>query len=71
VALEVLPARVDSGKWGAADNLAALNPRSARFDARYWVPIRVKQVGGPPAHSYPSFVAFQSIGLLRDAARQP
>lgn len=70
VAVEVLRGRVQDGKWGAADNLATLNSRSARFDARYWVPIRTHQVGGPPAHSYPSFVAFQSIGLLRDAARQ-
>ncbi|SRR5260370_299440 len=57
-------ARVDSGKWGVADNIAALNSLSAGYDARYWVPIRTTIVGAPAPHSYPSFVAFQSIGLL-------
>ena len=70
VALEVLLARIRTGKWGEADNLPALNAMSARIDARYWVPIRTTLVGGPTPHSYPSFVRFESIGLLRNAAQQ-
>ena len=69
VALDALVARINSGNWGDADDVRALNARSARFESRYWVPIRV--VGGPPAHSYPSFVGFDSIGLLRHAAGEP
>jgi pimeloyl-ACP methyl ester carboxylesterase len=71
VALEALVARIDNGNWGHADDLAALNARSASFDARYWVPIRVRVVGGPAPHRSPSFVVVNSIGLLRDAAQQP
>jgi pimeloyl-ACP methyl ester carboxylesterase len=71
VGLQALMARVDSGKWGVADNIAALNSRSAGYGARYWVPVRTTVVGAPAPHSYPSFVAFQSIGLLRNAAQEP
>ena len=70
VALQVLVARIMTGKWGSVDNLSALNALSAKFDARYWAPIRVQQVGGPAPHSYASFVPFESIGLLREAAQQ-
>ena len=71
VALQALVARIKTGTWGAADNLSALNATSAKFEARYWAPIRVQLVGGPAPRSYASFVAFVSIGLLRDAAQQP
>jgi hypothetical protein len=40
--------------------LAALNSRSTRFDARYWVPIGAQQVGGPA--SCRSTSAAASIG---------
>jgi pimeloyl-ACP methyl ester carboxylesterase len=71
VGLQALVARVETGNWGDADNVAALNSRSAAYDAQYWVPIRTTLVGGPPPHSYPSFVTFLSIGLLRSAVQQP
>ncbi len=71
VALGTLAERIKTGSWGKADNLATLNSWSAGFDARYWVPVRARVVGGPAPHSYPSFVAFDSIALLRHAAREP
>ncbi len=71
VGLLTLVARIETGKWGHADDLSALNAQSASFDARYWVPIRVTIVGGPAPYSYPSFVTFESIGLLRNSAREP
>ena len=67
VALETLLARIDTGRW-MGDDLATLNARSATFETRYWTPTRV--VGGPPPRSYPSFVEFHSIGLLRHASGQ-
>ena len=67
VALDALRSRVDTGKWMRADDLAALNSATATFDAQYRAPIRLRVVGAPLPNS-PSFVAFQSIGLLRDAA---
>lgn len=70
VALDALRGRINSRKWGVADDLGALNARTATFDARYWALTRVRYVGGPAPHSYPSFVAFDSIGLLRPAAGQ-
>ena len=68
VALRVLLDRIATGKWGAADDLSALNALSAKYDPRYWEPIRVHVVGGPTVRSYPSFVTYSSIGLLRTAA---
>ena len=71
VALDVLRSRIASSKWGRADDLAALNSETAAFGAQYRAPIRVKGVGAPAAQSSPSFVPFESIGLLRDAAGEP
>ena len=71
VALEVLGSRIAAGKWGRADDLASLNSETAAFAARYRAPIRVKVVGVPPTQIFPGFRAFQSIGLLRDAAAEP
>ena len=68
VALQALVARAGTGNWGDANNIASLNSRSAAYDARYWVPSRTTVVGGPAPQSYPSFVTFLAIGLLRDAA---
>jgi hypothetical protein len=70
VAIRVLVTRITTGKWGAADDPSALNLLTSQFKARYWAPIRAQLVGGPTPRSYPSFVAFQSIGLLRNAAGQ-
>ena len=71
VALDVLSSRIASGKWGRADDLAALNSQTAAFGAQYRAPIRVRAVGVPATQNSPSFVAFESIGLLRDAAGEP
>jgi pimeloyl-ACP methyl ester carboxylesterase len=71
VALEVLGSRIATGKWGRAGDLAALNSETAAFGAQYRAPIRVKVVGAPAIQNSPSFVAFNSIGLLRDAAGEP
>ena len=71
VALEALRSRIDTGKWGRADDLAALNAETAGFGAQYRAPIRVRVVGVPATQNSPSFVAFESIGLLRDAAGEP
>jgi len=70
VALRVLLTRINTGRWGAADELPALNALTSKFGSRYWAPIRVQLVGGPTPGSYPSFVPFDSIGLLRSAAGQ-
>ena len=71
VALEALRSRIATGKWGRAEDLAALNSETASFGAQYRAPIRVRVVGVPPPQNSLSFVAFESIGLLRDAAREP
>ena len=71
VALDVLRSRIATGKWGRADDLAALNSETAAFGAQYRAPIRIKVVGVPATQNSPSFVAFESIGLLRDAAGEP
>ncbi len=73
MALEVLRSRIATGKWGRADDLAALNSETAAFGAQYRAPIRVKVVGVrvPATPTSPSFVAIESIGLLRDAAGEP
>lgn len=71
VALEALRSRIGTGKWDRADDLAALNSQTAAFGAQYRAPIRVRVVGVPAAQNSPSFVAFESIGLLRDAAGEP
>jgi len=68
VALEVLRSRIATGRWGRADDLAALNSEKAAFGAQYQAPIRVKVVGVPVRQTSASFVTFKSIGLLRDAA---
>jgi pimeloyl-ACP methyl ester carboxylesterase len=68
VALRVLLARINTGKWGVADNLSALNSITSQLDPRYWAPIRVQLVGAPAPRAYPSFVSFDCIGLLRKAA---
>ena len=71
VGLDALKSRIATGKWGKADDLAALNSETAAFGAQYRAPIRVKVVGVPAMQSSPSFVPFRSIGLLRDAAGEP
>ena len=71
VALEALRSRITTGKWGRADDLTALNSETAAFAPQYRAPIRVRVVGVPATQNSPSFVAFESIGLLRDAAGQP
>jgi hypothetical protein len=71
VALEALRSRIATGKWGRAEDLAALNAETASFGAQYRAPIRVRIVGVPAPQNSLSFVAFESIGLLRDAAGEP
>ena len=70
VALDALRARIGSGKWNSADDLAALNSKIAGFEDQYRVPIRIKVVGASTAQNSPELVSFHSIGLLRDAAGQ-
>ena len=71
VAIEVLRSRIATGNWGRADDLATLNSETAAFGAQYRAPIRIKVVGVPATQNSPSFVAFESIGLLRDATGGP